>query len=489
MASPQARTLGRDLDLIFGGGRIAQSDVALLERFLHEEGEHRETAFEALVERHGPMVDRVCRRVLGDGHEAQDAFQAVFLVLARRAGSVRQRDSLECWLHGVALRVAARARARHQRTRAREQPRGGLAELENSGQVARATGDSEAEAVHQEIERLTAKFRAPIVLCYLEGLTHDEAALRLNWPVGTVRSRLARGRDQLRGRLVRRGLSASGAVAALAVGLGVESEAAAASGLGFQASSMLAAPRIAATARAACQYAAGRPVVGTLFSATSLILTREVLAVMTLQKLATLGLALLPAGIILTAGVVIGHEPRAGKGPQQVAAPAPLSSPAAAVETPKPAVPDPIPPALNLAALNRFQAQSKAYEEGRITIDRIIMASERLMEVQRLLTDNEVGRIRAIKDHVGRLKEIEDRERAELVLGRSTAADETEIREARLEAELRLKKALEPHPANSLEDLSRRLNELERRFGPLEKRLNAESTPDLQKAVSSVPQP
>jgi RNA polymerase sigma-70 factor (ECF subfamily) len=467
MASTQTRTLGRDLDLIFGGGQITQSDVALLERFLHEEGEHREMAFEALVERHGPMVDRVCRRVLGDGHEAQDAFQAVFLVLARRAGSVRKRDSLECWLHGVALRVAARARARHQRTRAREQPRGGLTELENSGQVARATGDSEAEAVHQEIGRLTAKFRAPIVLCYLEGLTHDEAALRLNWPVGTVRSRLARGRDQLRGRLVRRGMSASGAVAALAVGLGLDSEAAAASGLGFQASSVIAAPRIAATARAACQFAAGQPVVGTLFSATSLTLTQEVLSLMTLQKLATLGLALLPAGIILTAGVVIGHEPRGGKGPQQ-AVPAPPSSPAAAVETPKPAVPDPIPPALNLAAVDRFEAQSKAYQEGRITIDRIIMASERLMEVQRLFADNEVGRIRAIKDHVGRLKEIEDRERAELVLGRSTKADESEIREARLEAELRLTKALEPRKDKSVEALSARVEELERRLKALE---------------------
>src|SRR5271166_5435296 len=154
------------------------------------------------------MVYRVCGQVVGDCHEAQDAFQAVFLVLARKAGAVRNTESLGSWLYGVALRVAARARTGLNRRRARErQAEDGHEEI-----LARP-----AQApVHQEVERLSEKYRAPIVLCYLEGLTHDQAAARLGWPVGTVRSRLARARDALRTRLTRRGVTAPAAVGPMA---------------------------------------------------------------------------------------------------------------------------------------------------------------------------------------------------------------------------------------------------------------------------------
>ncbi|MFO0891594.1 MAG: sigma-70 family RNA polymerase sigma factor [Isosphaeraceae bacterium] len=440
MVSPQARTLQRDLEVIFNaGGATAQGDGALLERFLTERGQPRETAFEAIVQRHGPMVDRVCRRVLGDGHEAQDAFQAVFLVLARRAGSVRKGDSLASWLHGVALRVAHRARVRLQRTRTREHPSGGLADLEGSGPAASMTLAGTAEVVHQEVERLGSKFRAPIVLCYLEGLTHDEAAARLNWPVGTVRSRLARGRDQLRGRLVRRGLTNAGALAAMAAWLGLDQAAHAAAGVGYRAQPTLSAALAATTARAACEYSAGPSAPATLLSTTALTLTQEVLATMTLQKLATIGLVLLPASLLITAGIVIGREPRGGPVGQDDPAPVAQATAPPAKAAPAPEV-DPLIAQLLEAARKRLEAQKTYYEEGRLTLDRMIQASERLMEVERLAAATDAEKRQALRRHVERLKEIENREQAELVVGKGTTADVAESNQSRLAAEVRLKR-------------------------------------------------
>jgi RNA polymerase sigma factor (sigma-70 family) len=181
------------------------TDGQLLERFTCGTREAAELAFAALVERHGLMVLRVCQSVLRDGHDAEDAFQATFLVLARKAGSIRKHDSLSGWLHGVACRVAACAKAatarrvRHERTKAEAAPTS----------VDDRDPDDLASVLHQELERLPEKYRAPIVLCYLESLTHEQAAQQLRWPVGTVRSRLARAREQLRGRLMRRGLAPS----------------------------------------------------------------------------------------------------------------------------------------------------------------------------------------------------------------------------------------------------------------------------------------
>ena len=188
MASAGPRTLQQDLEAIFRAGTLsALSDGQLLARFLEGRDRTGEQAFEAIVNRHGPMVYRVCCQVLGDGHEAQDAFQAVFLVLARRASSVRNRESLGSWLYGVALRVSARSRAGLRRRQSRElQSESDLNDLEAPGQVAGGSGCETAGLIHQEIGRLPEKHRAPIVLCYLEGLTHDQAAARLNWPVGTV---------------------------------------------------------------------------------------------------------------------------------------------------------------------------------------------------------------------------------------------------------------------------------------------------------------
>jgi RNA polymerase sigma factor (sigma-70 family) len=184
------------------------TDGQLLERFATRGGAASELAFTALVERHGPVVMRLCRSVLRDEHEAQDAFQATFLVLAQRAESLWVRDSLGPWLHAVAYRVSSCARAAAIRRRRHERRHGELA----AGRLAIYPDDDRGDlkaAIHEEIAHLPEHYRAPLVLCDLEGCTHEQAARHLGWPVGTVKSRQARGRQRLRTRLIRRGLSPS----------------------------------------------------------------------------------------------------------------------------------------------------------------------------------------------------------------------------------------------------------------------------------------
>jgi RNA polymerase sigma factor (sigma-70 family) len=194
----------RDIRTLFSHGRLADlTDGQLLEQFVCGNDSSTEDAFTMLLERHGPMVWGVCRRLLPDRNAAADAFQATFLVLVRRARSVRVDDSLGPWLYGVSRRVAARARATSLRRRACE-----TGEVEAVAGPAFDPGCSERLAIlDEEIGRLPERQRAAVVLCDLEGVPHEEAARRLGCPVGTVESRLSRGRQRLRDRLVRRGLA------------------------------------------------------------------------------------------------------------------------------------------------------------------------------------------------------------------------------------------------------------------------------------------
>jgi RNA polymerase sigma factor (sigma-70 family) len=202
------------LRALFDTGVVGDlTDLELLGRYASQRDAEREWAFSALVARHGPMVLRACRDVVRDPHLADDAFQATFLVLARRAGSLWVRDSLGPWLHEVACRIAARARADLVRKRYHEQR---AAEMRTRTSHDRGW-DDQAAVLHQEIERLPARYRVPVVLCYLEGLTSEQAAHQLGWPVGTVRSRLARARQRLKSRLVRRGLGPAAALSAIIV--------------------------------------------------------------------------------------------------------------------------------------------------------------------------------------------------------------------------------------------------------------------------------
>jgi RNA polymerase sigma factor (sigma-70 family) len=195
---------------LFGVGTVAGlADAQLLERFVTRSGEAAEGAFATLVGRHGPMVLRVCRSILRDEHDAQDAFQATFLILVRRAGAVRNRDSVASWLYGVAYRTACCARTATARRRRHERHAARTMAVQVSGEEDR---DDFGPVLHEELGRLPERFRAPIVLCDLEGQTHEQAARQLACPVGTVKSRLARGRGRLRSRLIRRGLTPSAGV-------------------------------------------------------------------------------------------------------------------------------------------------------------------------------------------------------------------------------------------------------------------------------------
>ncbi len=189
------------LRLLFESGTAAGvSDRELLDQFA---ARRDELAFTALVDRHGPMVQRVCHAVLHDHHDAQDAFQATFLVLARSADSIRRRDSLASWLHGVALRVARRARSDSSRRHRHEQASAALRESTAPDETAPRDRDDLASLLHDEIARLPERFRAPLVLCHLQGRTYEEAAHLLDCPVGTIKSRLSTARERLRHRLSR----------------------------------------------------------------------------------------------------------------------------------------------------------------------------------------------------------------------------------------------------------------------------------------------
>ncbi|MGC8640475.1 MAG: RNA polymerase sigma factor, partial [Isosphaeraceae bacterium] len=213
MASTSRNSVSSQLERLFREGTLTSlSDAQLLERYLTARDE---AAFEALVNQHGPMVLGLCRRLLRDPRDVEDAFQATFLVLVRKAPRIRDRGLLANWLYGVAYRVAVRARGNLLRRRARETS---LGEIDPP-----ATPDSDypqeiPPALDQELNRLPARYRSPLVLCYLKGLTHDQAAKALGCPVGTVRSRLARGRELLRDRLTRRGCAPTSAL--LGIGSG-----------------------------------------------------------------------------------------------------------------------------------------------------------------------------------------------------------------------------------------------------------------------------
>jgi RNA polymerase sigma factor (sigma-70 family) len=196
-------------------GSPADADAALLDRFvrLRDEG-----AFAALIRRHGPMALNVARRVLGDAHAAQDATQAAFLVLARKADSLRRPDALAAWLYGVAYRTARSTRRRLARRHAQALPEGEAAPPAPSPDpLEQVSGRELLLALEEEVQRLPEAYRLPVVLVCLEGLSREEAARRLGCTPGAVKGRLERGRKRLHERLAKRGLTLAAALAAVEV--------------------------------------------------------------------------------------------------------------------------------------------------------------------------------------------------------------------------------------------------------------------------------
>lgn len=274
------------LRTLFGGGTAGGlSDGQLLERFNARDGPGAERAFAELVGRHGPMVLRVARSILRDRDAAEDAFQAAFLALARRAGSLWVRDSIGPWLHAVTVRLSTRMRSDLARRRLLDDRAASRAPTSCEP----VEPDDLGATLHEEIARLPDRHRLPIVLCLVEGLTHDEAARRLGWPVGTVRSRLARGRDRLRDRLARRGISPS----AIPIGLGV----------GRLSSGVVHASLRAATAQAAVSSSNGGLIAATgAVPAGTIAAVIAVLREMTMIQRTLLVVGLVASGV-LAAGV------------------------------------------------------------------------------------------------------------------------------------------------------------------------------------------
>src|SRR5262249_537720 len=201
-------------------------------------------AFEALLARHGPMVLRVCQRVLGNWHDAEDAFQATFLVLARKAASVRSTAALGAWLHGVACRVALGARLSSARRRRLAAPAPDLAPLDPCPDpLSELTAREALQILDEEVQRLPQPYRLPVILCCLEGLSQEEAARQLGWTPGSVKGRLERGRKRLHQRLAGRGLALPAALALVEVSR--------------SAASNLAGRLVTSTAKTAAAFAAG----------------------------------------------------------------------------------------------------------------------------------------------------------------------------------------------------------------------------------------
>jgi len=291
--------------LLRWGTATGDNDDRLLERFLAD-GDG--SAFAALVERHGPMVLGVCRRVLHDGHDVEDAFQATFLVLARNARTIRRSERVGPWLHGVARRVAVRARDNAARRLARE--RIGI-DVEPAGDSSSSRDPERIELraiLDEELNGLPERLRAPLVLCYLEGLTHDQAASRLSQPVGTIRSRLSRGRERLRVRLTRRGVRADDAVLGSAAALESVSPA-----------------LLETTVRSALEFAVSQTGASAVASAGAVALAKGVLNAMMFSKLTLTAACAL--GLVLTAGGLSGYAFQQDAGAEQ-------AEPEAAQETP-----------------------------------------------------------------------------------------------------------------------------------------------------------
>jgi RNA polymerase sigma factor (sigma-70 family) len=278
----------RELQTLFSVGTlVGLSDGRLLERFVV----HRdEAAFEALLRRHGAMVWSICRRLLRDHHDAEDAFQATLLVLARKGQYIAQRELVANWLYGVAYQTALKARSTRARRRMRE---GQVRDMPEPEDVSPNHQDDLTESLDRELYRLPNKYRIPIVLCELQEKTHQEAAELLGWPIGTVSGRLSRAKSLLAQRLARTGVSLS--AGSLTVLLARDAESA----------SVL--PRlIGSTVQAASLFAAVRAVSVGMISAQVTALTREVLKMMLLGKVKGMMTALLFIGALgLGLGVIL----------------------------------------------------------------------------------------------------------------------------------------------------------------------------------------
>lgn len=288
MPSGQLGQVMRHLRRLVGKRPVEDlADGQLLEQFV---ARRDMAAFEALVQRYGPLVLGVCRRVLGDEHDAEDAFQATFLVFARRAGAIRSQGAVGSWLCGTAYRISLKAKAAAARRRAQEKRASTMPKIDPESEAA---WHELKPVLDEELNRLPEKYRIPLVLCYLEGKTNEVAARELGWAPGSMSYRLAQARERLRERLVRRGVALSTALIgpALAVHAVVD----------------VPAALVAPTVKGAVLFAAGQTVAG-IVTTHAVALAESILQAIHLFKVflaALIGLFLLVlvgGGFLLLSG-------------------------------------------------------------------------------------------------------------------------------------------------------------------------------------------
>jgi RNA polymerase sigma factor (sigma-70 family) len=362
-------------------------------------------AFAELVRRHGPMVWGVCRRWLANREDAEDAFQATFLVLVRKPGSVRPAERVGNWLHGVAVRAARKAAKSACRRRERQ--------VECLPEPVAATEEVSHDLVtviDREVARLPQKYRLPVVLCDLEGNTRRETAARLGWPEGTVAGRLALGREMLARRLARLGLAVPCGVLATALS-GQEAGAAAPAGL-FDLTIQAAAS-------------------GT-FPPEATALANGVIRAMSATKLMPLAaVALIFLGGSLTLRGQLGEQPKDPAGPAPAAA--------NAVDPPPPRVPKDLLEKRVDAARKVYQQSADRLKSGQGLPSEMFGWSERWLDAELALAAKPADRTKALQDHLDRTREVERImvEFAKMVgQGRQAYADAATY--YRLEAEIRL---------------------------------------------------
>ncbi len=300
MLRASSREVSRHLKTLFHCGAAGQlGDEQLLERFVTGRDEVAEAAFAALMDRHGAMVLGVCRRVLGNREAAEDAFQATFMVLVRKAGTISRREQLSKWLYGVAVRAALEARAHATRQQAREKRLGAMRSMAPTDE----TDTSELRViVDEELARMPDRYRSAVILCELEGLSRREAAGRLGVAEGTLSSRLARAKARLKDRLTRRGVALSAATLATF--------------LAREAHAVIVPPALAETTiRVAALAAAGSSTAGVVSTSVA-TLTQGVLKAMLLAKFKGIALGFVTLTLVttgMTALAQFGGE--AGTGP------------------------------------------------------------------------------------------------------------------------------------------------------------------------------
>jgi RNA polymerase sigma factor (sigma-70 family) len=374
MADERLGTLVRHLRrAVAPPGPVGLRDAQLLERFLRDRDE---AAFELLLWRHGPMVLGTCRRLLRHAADADDAFQATFLVLLRKARSVSRGEALGAWLYRVAYRVALRARTAARRRAERERPGLDVAAVPAPPAV---PWDDLRPVLDEEVSRLPARERSAFVLCYLQGKTHAEAGRELGCPAGTVSWRVARAKERLRARLARRGLALSGAALA---GM-VSANATAAPLPGLLVSMALRAALLGGGARAAAAGAV---------SAQAAALTEGVLQAMLLTKVKGVAAVVLALAVVGAGGGTLTYQAVAGpaKG-----GPAARLAPRAADEA-----------ARQIDALKRENAElrdqlarlQKQLEQDQVKMKRAM--EKALADAERALADRESQRSKEL--HVAR---------------------------------------------------------------------------------------